>query len=287
MRALATVAIVGVLAGSARAEPVEVDRTVDASVTLGAAAAAFLFSRIPVDTKDRWDEEAFGELDAGVHERFSAKAAALSDLLVATAIAAPIFTEAGGVIDDGITDRYLVYGEALAISLALNAGAKYLVQRPRPYTYHKDPRVAAYAAKQGKDSHLSFYSGHAALSFTAATTGGYLFATRSTSTGARAAMWATGMTVASATSILRVRAGKHFYSDIAVGAGMGVLVGYLVPALHHDGIELSAAEGWSIAGGVVAGTLVASLLPLPDDVAISLQPIAVEHGAGIAFGGKL
>lgn len=280
-------AIAAALCAPAHAEPIRTDSTVDGAIVLGSVAAAFAFSRIPVNTERRWEREAFGSLDRRVRDQFSARAAALSDLLVATAIAAPVFTEAGGLVDDDVSSRYLVYGEALAVSLLLNAGTKYVVQRPRPYAYHRDPRVAAYAASQGKDSHLSFYSGHAALAFTAATTGGYLFATRSQSTGARAAIWGSGATVAAATSVLRVRAGKHYYSDVLVGAALGVGVGFLVPRLHHDGISLSGAEVGAIAGGLVLGTAISALLPMPGDLSITLQPTVVEHGGGIALGGAL
>lgn len=284
---LCTAMLLAAITPPARADPVEADARIDLPIALAATALALAATRIPVDTSRRWERETFGALDASVRERFSARAAALSDLLVATAIAAPVFTEAGGIVDDGVSTRYLVYGQSLAISLALNATTKYLVQRPRPYAYHRDPRVAAYAARQGKDSHLSFYSGHAALAFTAATTGGYLFATRTERVGPRAAMWASGTTVAAATAILRVRAGKHFYSDVVIGAVLGVAVGYAVPRLHHDGIELAPAEVGAIAGGLALGTAAALLLPMPDDLAMSLAPIFVENGAGVALAGAL
>ena len=259
----------------------------DAAITVGAALAAIAFTRIPVNSERLWQREAFGGLDRSARDNYSAKASALSDLLLVTSLTAPMFTEVGG-IDEDSDSHFLVYGEALAATLVLNAGAKYVVQRPRPYAYSRDARVAAWAREQGKDSRLSFYSGHAALAFTGATTGGYLFATNSDNTNARTAMWASGAVLASATAIMRVRAGKHYYSDVLTGAVLGVAVGYVVPRLHDDGgISLSGREWLGIGGGVAVGALAALLVPLPEDLATSLRPLVVENGGGVAFGGSI
>jgi len=259
----------------------------DGAITIGAGLAAIAFTRIPVNSERLWQREAFGGIDRSARDNYSAKASALSDLLLVTSLTAPMFTEVGG-IDDNSDSHFLVYGEALASTLVLNAGAKYLVQRPRPYAYNRDSRVAAWAREQGKESRLSFYSGHAALAFTGATTGGYLFATNSENTNARTAMWASGAMLASATAIMRVRAGKHYYSDVLTGAVLGVAVGYVVPRLHDDGgITLSGREWLGVGGGVAVGALAALLIPLPDDLAMSLRPLALESGGGVAFGGAI
>jgi len=280
-------AIPRVVAADEQPSSIETHGWTDGSIAIGAGLAALAFTRIPVNSERLWQHEAFGNLDRSARDNFSAKAAALSDLLLVTSLAAPMFTEIGG-IDDDSDSHFLVYGESLAISLALNAGTKYLVQRPRPYAYHRDRRVAAWAREQGKDSRLSFYSGHAALAFTGATTGGYLFATNSDNTSARTAMWASGAVLASATAIMRVRAGKHYYSDVLTGAVLGVAVGYAVPRLHDDGgITLSGREWLGIGSGVAVGALAALVLPLPADMAMSLRPLVVENGGGVAFGGAI
>jgi len=43
------------------------------------------------------------------------------------------------------------------------------------------------------------------------------------------------LAAASATGYLRVRAGKHYWSDVVVGALVGGAVGLLVPLLHDVG----------------------------------------------------
>ena len=45
-------------------------------------------------------------------------------------------------------------------------------------------------------------------------------------------MWGFELALAGATANLRTRAGRHFYSDVIVGAIVGAGVGFAVPRLH-------------------------------------------------------
>jgi membrane-associated phospholipid phosphatase len=303
MRALVAMLVVAIPGAAAaqtvpEPEPVVADVWVDGGITVGAGLAALALSRLPVDVSRTWKREVLGGLDHRVRDDFSATAAGLSDVLVAISIGAPLFTEVGAGIDEHTDDRLLVYTEGLAVTTALNFAAKYLVQRPRPYAYNPDPSVLGFAAAEGKDSRLSFYSGHAAIAFTAAISGGYLYAARTDDVDARTAVWASGATLASATAIMRVRAGKHFYSDVLFGAALGAIAGWVVPRLHHQGgVALDPQEWAAIGGGVVLGAAVAQLVPLPNDVVVelgalratdvALQPLAVDGGGGLALGGAL
>ncbi len=150
--------------------------------------------------------------------------------MVTITVVTPLLLQLDKGFNEHAGRRTLLYGEALGTSLLLNSVAKYLVQRPRPYVYHDDPRVRAYAVEQGKDAHVSFYSGHASLSFSAAVAGSYLFALESDDKNTKTVVWGIEMGLASATSLLRVRAGKHFYSDILLGFLAGSAIGVLVPA---------------------------------------------------------
>jgi membrane-associated phospholipid phosphatase len=284
----------------------EVDYAIDGTVTGLAAGGALLMTFVSVDTSRRWNSEILGSFDLGVRANFSASAAKLSDALVTATVAMPVLLQLDRGLDEQAGRRLLLYGESLSMTFLANAVTKYVVQRPRPYTYNTDARVIAYARNAGKDSHVSFYSGHAAVAFTAAMTGSYLFALGTEDQRAKAAVWALQFTLASATANLRVRAGKHYFSDIFVGALLGGAVGYLVPALHADdrGVyKPSGVEIGAMAGGLLVGSVVSQLLPLGNDIAVplgqepgpdaaakssvSLVPTVFEHGGGFALIGQL
>jgi membrane-associated phospholipid phosphatase len=228
----------------------------------------------------------------------------MSDGLLAASIAAPIGYLAGATTEDVDGDRLLVYGESLAVNLAVFQGVKHLVQRPRPYLYSTSPDVARYAKAQGDDAYRSFYSAHAATAFCAATAGAYLAAASAPSSGARAFAWGGGFAAAAAAANLRVRAGKHFYSDVVVGSIVGVAIGYAVPALHADREPYvpDTADLGAAAAGVFGGVLASQLLPIGrrrDDAFTSRRlarlrranlhfgPATISDGTGVGIGGTL
>ncbi len=278
-----------------QAQALEVDTTVDGAITSVALVGTLLLMQLPVDSSKQWKSEIFLSVDKSVQKNFSPAAADLSDVFLATTVAAPLLLQVSGGFDESAGRSALVYGETLATSLLVNSAAKYLVQRPRPYVYNKSARAGAYAAKQGDDAYLSFYSGHASMSFAAAVAGSSLFALESDSQAAKSSMWGLEIGLASATAILRVRAGKHYYSDVALGLLIGSAMGVLVPALHSDegAYRPSGSEWGAIAAGLGVGALLGRWMPLPDDDelpstrtsilrSLQLSPMGHGDGAGVA-----
>lgn len=120
--------------------------------------------------------------------------------------------------------------ESAFLSAGITNTVKELVRRPRPYLHNPDVPVSAY--RPGEDA-LSFWSGHtahtAALTFSCAS----LVQRSDASPGVKTATWI-GAALAPATmGYLRVRAGKHYPTDVISGYLVGAAVGILVPALHR------------------------------------------------------
>ena len=300
---LASVILVSLVATRAHAEddPNDkilghtVSRPVDGGIQVAAFGIGLAAKLIPLRDRDLWTAEIF-ETDKGVRDNFSRRAAHISDGLLALSLAAPALYLTGPTIDDVDGDRLLIYGQTMAINVALASITKQLVQRPRPYAYSKDPKVQAYAKSEGTDAFMSFYSGHAAISFAAATTGAYLLGTSDASPVAKNIAWGAGFGIAAMTASLRVRAGKHFYSDVLVGSLVGMTVGYVVPALHADDKPYTPSGGQlAIAGAsILGGMLFSRLIPLekrsgedtPSGITgLSFAPTAVEKGMGIGLVG--
>lgn len=291
--ALAALVSVTLAASSAQADDTIPGYHVDHGTTgavIGIAAGIGVGAMlIPARNTALWEGELFGETDTGVHENFSPAAGHLSDALLAAELVAPAVYLMDNPIDDAVGDRLLIYGESVAVNVALVQVVKHAVQRPRPYLYNKHGYATAYAKAAGDDGRLSLYSGHAALSFGAAVTGAYLLGTRTENHTVRNLAWGLGMATAAATANLRVRAGKHFYSDVLLGSVVGIAVGYAVPALHADGdvYKPSSSELEMAAGGILAGALLSQLIPFEKMREIQMAPLPIANGMGVSFGGKL
>jgi membrane-associated phospholipid phosphatase len=119
----------------------------------------------------------------------------------------------------------VVYGEALLVTEALTNLAKYTVQRPIPRVY--SPGTPGYVSSPA--DYRSFFSGHTSSTFAALTTMSMTWTLRHGDT-----WWPWVVTGVMGTSVAleRVFAGRHFPSDVLVGAAAGTLVGLAVPWLH-------------------------------------------------------
>jgi undecaprenyl-diphosphatase len=129
----------------------------------------------------------------------------------------------------------IMYAEVLSVTVGVTNLAKIAVRRPRPIAYvaaaqHKnDPNYS----NADTDSSLSFFSGHSSVTAAMSATATYLAFTRSPHT---ARPWITliaGTALTSFVAVERVRAGKHFPTDVIAGAVAGAGIGVLVPHLHR------------------------------------------------------
>src|SRR5215204_5040749 len=115
------------------------------------------------------------------------------------------------VIDSSRWEQWLVCALLGPFAIGLNYAIKLLVKRPRPVLEGLPPLG-------GAPSSLSFPSAHATSSFAVATA-----MTHVDPLGALA------FVLALALALGRPYLGMHYPSDVLVGAGLGVLLGLLVP----------------------------------------------------------
>jgi len=127
----------------------------------------------------------------------------------------------------------LLYLETALLTLSLNTLAKGLTQRIRPFVYNSNPNISL-KEKTNKDAKRSFYSGHTSVAFASAVFTSVVFDDYFHSSKWKPVVWSTTLLGATATAILRVKGGKHFPTDVVVGAFMGSLTGYLVPYFHRN-----------------------------------------------------
>jgi membrane-associated phospholipid phosphatase len=177
---------------------------------------------------------------AAVNQTVSSSAGLASNLGLYAAVGyALIDTVATGFREDSkqaaLVDL-IIYAEAGSLTAGVTNLAKMAVRRPRPYAYieaaaHKnDPNYS----NADSDSSLSFFSGHTAMvgAMTGAAT--YLAFTRSPHS---IRPWLTllgGTALTAFVGVERVRAGKHFPTDVIAGGLAGAGIGVLVAHIHRE-----------------------------------------------------
>jgi membrane-associated phospholipid phosphatase len=119
-----------------------------------------------------------------------------------------------------------VIAEAVSLTEAVTEWTKVLVHRPRPYRY-----TAAATGTASADDGRSFPSSHASVAFAAAAAYASLLHRRGLA-GRNKLEIGLLFAAATATSVLRVAAHKHFPTDVAAGAALGFAIGWTLPAIH-------------------------------------------------------
>lgn len=133
-----------------------------------------------------------------------------------------------------------VFAESYLILRGATYTAKRLTRRTRPYAFNAalpvEERVAlARADDQGV--HEAFWSGHAAGAFGAAALLSQVYVDTHGRSRTSDVVWAASLSVAAFTATARVMAGKHYPSDVLVGAAVGTALGVLVPRVHRTAGE--------------------------------------------------
>lgn len=268
MRLLAlSVLLLAAPAAAQNLNPLKVNYAVDAPVTAGGAvlwisSEAFFKHQLAPQTC-RWcnppgfDSSVRSALiwkDTSAANAISnVSAFAVMPLLALAGTSAAAFHD--GADSKTITGDLLVISEAVVIAQDLNQAVKFAAGRERPFV-HALPADQKALTPNPDDNNVSFFSGHTTWAFSLATAAGTVCSMH----GYKATpyVWAAGLTLATATGVLRIGADKHYASDVLVGAALGSAIGIGVPRLLHpigapqsqQSVGLSAAP---LPGGATLG----------------------------------
>lgn len=130
----------------------------------------------------------------------------------------------------------LQYAETIALAYGAKELCKLLVSRPRPYMYFEG---APQEEIENGDWDASFISGHATLSFAAASFTSFLFCQYFPDSNWKIPVILSSYALAATTSVLRLASGNHFLTDVLCGALIGSGIGILVPYLNSFWINPS------------------------------------------------
>jgi len=201
---------------------------VDIPLTLGTALGslvAYLYAGELITPRCPCDPHEVNAFDRGAIGNTNAAARKLSDLTAAAAVGVPLVLDAIHLGQgEAFVDDAIVFTQALAINSVLVGVTKILVHRPLPRTYAGDSILI------GKpEGYRSFYSGHTSLVFAALSASATTVQLRY---GKKTWPWIVTLVVGTSVGIERVADGRHFPTDVLVGAAVGSAIGIAVPRLH-------------------------------------------------------
>ncbi|MEO0312468.1 MAG: hypothetical protein RIQ89_2125 [Bacteroidota bacterium] len=130
------------------------------------------------------------------------------------------------------TSAYTVatmYVQTMAINYTLTQFTKYAIKRARPYVYNSQVSLVE---RKSADGAASFFSGHTSFSAAGTFFTAKVFTDLKISPRHNNIVWVGAALLPAATGLLRIKGGKHFLSDVAVGYAIGALTGYLIPKIH-------------------------------------------------------
>jgi membrane-associated phospholipid phosphatase len=205
---------------------------------LGASVPFFMEDQILEDTRTlrRSDVNRF---DRHVIDNHSKLASFGSHLVVIGALSGPIVYDYLDVGWNGIfAEDMVVYMQALAFNSAIANGARYGFRRARPDAYRQPQPVS------DPQEFASFYSGHTASVVAALSA---FSMTHNYRYGPHAWPWVVTALAGVSDGMLRVFAGRHFYTDSITGVAAGAVIGVTLPILHRRA-EHSAVNVMPIIG---------------------------------------
>jgi membrane-associated phospholipid phosphatase len=228
----------------------------DFPVTLAAGGmfgiGMFLYSRMntPETMKDKDDLLPWDKPLAG---RYSESADLASDIgsvfAIAPLVVGGIAWHDGSSTGGEFATFTLMFFQAIGIGNGLNLAMRSLEIWPRPYMYSESGEGRKKAENAKSEAYGSFFSGHTTAAFTVATFTDQWFRTAYPNSPYKGIMRASAYSLATLESVLRIAAGKHYFTDVLVGAlvGTGVSIGIL--EMHKDRNEnFSVWVGPGVAG---------------------------------------
>jgi len=163
--------------------------------------------------------------------QYSENAANLSDTFVYICLASPVALLFSQDIRKDAGTIYSMYGQSLIYGLSLPLLSKGMVPRFRPFVYN--PEVPDHV-KLTKDARKSFFSGHTSIAFTSMIFFASIFSGYYPESQWKPYVWTGSILLASSVGYLRVAAGKHYPTDVLLGALVGSLIGSIIPKIHES-----------------------------------------------------
>lgn len=125
---------------------------------------------------------------------------------------------------------YALGAETMALTIGFTELIKSVTRRKRPYVYTDEASIDEVTSDGAT---RAFFSGHTSTSAAASFFFAKVYTDHYPNNRWKPWVWTAAATLPAVTGALRIRAGKHFLTDVLVGYVVGAGLGYLVPHLHR------------------------------------------------------
>lgn len=174
----------------------------------------------------------------------------VSDLGLVVSLLSALGLSAVTAFRDGERPRQIaldamITAESTAVAMAINQATKFIAGRERPCKHFAPsrpsrpppgaPGSAGPCGADRFDENLSSFSGHTTLVASSWASRGTVAMLRGNALAPL--LWGSGLVFTLATGYLRIAAGKHYLSDVLVGAIFGAAAGVLIPLTFHGPSE--------------------------------------------------
>jgi hypothetical protein len=170
------------------------------------------------------------KFDRSASYHYSKSATRSSDVLVGLSVILPASLLVQKKIRNDWETVSVMYMETLLFSNFIPMISKGRIKRIRPYVYNDEVPLEE---KLDKNALKSFYSGHTTNAFASAVFISTVYSRYYPESSYKPFIWTSSLSLASLVGYLRYLGGKHFPSDILMGAAVGTVIGFIVPYIHR------------------------------------------------------
>jgi len=183
------------------------------------------------------DPENIPSFDRVATRVFRPQTSRISDIGLLAGSLAPFVLLAGRKARQDWKAHLFIWWQVATWTDGLTTWTKALSLRPRPFTFYyaeNYPMVSSDLEElvKERDSRFSFFSGHSSFTTASCFLAARMFADYYPDSRAKKWVWATAILLPATVAFLRVRAGKHYPTDVITGYLIGAGVGLAIPALY-------------------------------------------------------
>ena len=122
--------------------------------------------------------------------------------------------------------------ETLLINTALTDFTKVTFKRTRPFVYNEFVEINKKLTRRARNA---YFSGHTSTVASMYFLTAKMYSDYYPDSKMKPFVWSAAVLIPATTGLLRVKAGKHYFTDVLTGFLVGAAVGYLVPEIHKFG----------------------------------------------------